>query len=67
MTIGSNIKQIRQQLGLSQGRLSDISGVPQTTISTIERGATPNVNITNRIAKALHVSMEELLPKEVTK
>ena len=64
MTVGQNVRKYRLALGLSQGRLSDMSTVPQTTISTIERGATPNARIANALAKALKVSIEDLLDEE---
>ncbi|WP_282803840.1 helix-turn-helix transcriptional regulator [Secundilactobacillus kimchicus] len=67
MSVGQNVKKYRVALGLSQGRLSDLSSVPQTTISTIEHGATPNARIANELAKALKVSIEDLLAEEVFK
>ena len=37
MNIGDNIRKLRIEKDISQFRLSEVSGVPQTTISNIER------------------------------
>lgn len=67
-TIGENLKYFREKQGMTQTKLADVSGVPQTTISTIEHGATPNVRITNKLAIALSISIVQLLnEKEVAK
>ncbi len=36
MDVGQRIIQLRSRKGWSQGQLSDVSGVPQSTISGIE-------------------------------
>ncbi|EUJ53837.1 helix-turn-helix transcriptional regulator [Listeria fleischmannii] len=51
---------------MSQARLSDISGVPQTTISGIEGGKTPNVIIANKLADALNITVNDLLSDKQT-
>lgn len=68
MTIGQRVKQERERYGWSQAHLSDISGVPQTTISTIEsRTKSPNVIVLNKLAKSLGTTVDDLLTEEVTK
>jgi transcriptional regulator with XRE-family HTH domain len=61
--IGENIKKRRTKLGLSQEDFAQKSGVKYTTLTKIESGVikTPSVLITAKIAKALGVSIEELL------
>ena len=61
--IGSNIKKYRGKLGLTQVDLVKKSKVKYTTLSKIESGAikTPSVQIIAKIAKALNVSIEDLL------
>lgn len=59
---GQNVKRIRLEKGLSQGRLADILGVHPTDISGIERGLR-NMNLKNieRLAQALEVSVVDLI------
>ena len=62
-SIGENIKKRRTKLGLSQEDFAQKSGVKYTTLTKIETGVikTPSVAIVAKIAKALGVSIEELL------
>ena len=61
--IGENIKKRRTKLGLSQEDFAQKSGVKYTTLTKIESGVikTPSVAIVAKIAKALDVSIEDLL------
>ena len=61
--IGENIKKHRTKLGLSQEDFAQKSGVKYTTLTKIESGVikTPSVLMVEKIAKALDVSIEELL------
>lgn len=61
--IGENIKKRRTKLGLSQEDFAQKSGVKYTTLTKIESGVikTPSVLMVEKIAKALDVSIEELL------
>lgn len=61
--IGENIKKRRTKLGLSQEDFAQKSGVKYTTLTKIESGVikTPSVLMMEKIAKALGVSIEELL------
>ena len=62
-SIGDNIKKRRTKLGLSQEDFAQKSGVKYTTLTKIETGVikTPSVAIVAKIAKALGVSIEDLL------
>jgi transcriptional regulator with XRE-family HTH domain len=62
-SIGENIRKRRTKLGLSQEGFAQKSGVKYTTLTKIETGVikTPSVVIMAKIAKALGVSIEELL------
>jgi len=56
------IRYIRENLGLSQAKLSLKSGVSQTYISELELGKKqPTLPIISKIADALGVSIEKLL------
>jgi len=61
--IGENIKKRRTKLGLSQENFAQKSGVKYTTLTKIESGVikTPSVLMVEKIAKALDVSIEDLL------
>ncbi|MCD6539279.1 MAG: helix-turn-helix transcriptional regulator [Candidatus Omnitrophica bacterium] len=62
-TIGKNIKKYREKLGIPQDKLSKLAGITLHTITKIESGATPDPRIgtVKKIAKALNVSLDELI------
>ena len=62
-TIGDNIKKTRTKLGLTQDDLVRKSGVKHTTLTKIESNVVvkPSVQTVAKIAKALGVSIENLL------
>ncbi len=64
-TIGKNIKKYRQEKGLSQDKLSKLADLSLNTVVKIELDESPNPTIETiqRIAKALEVSVDDLLKK----
>ena len=62
-TIGKNIKRFRQEKGLSQDKLSKLADLSLNTVVKIELDDSPNPTIetVQRIAKALEVSVDDLL------
>jgi transcriptional regulator with XRE-family HTH domain len=64
-TIGKNIKQYRQDKGLSQDKLSKLADLSLNTVVKIELDENPNPTIETiqRIAKVLGVSVDNLLKK----
>ncbi len=64
-TIGKNIKRYRQDKGLSQDKLSKLADLSLNTVVKIELDESPNPTIETiqRIAKALSVSVDDLLKK----
>lgn len=64
-TIGKNIKRFRREKGLSQDKLSKLADLSLNTVVKIELDDSPNPTIETiqRIAKALEVSVDELLKK----
>jgi len=64
-TIGKNIKRFRQEKGLSQDRLSKLADLSLNTVVKIELDENPNPTIETMqsIAKALEVSVDDLLKK----
>jgi len=63
--IAKNIRRLRQAKKLSQDRLSKLADLSLNSIVNIESGNNPNPTIgtLEKIAKALGVSVEELLKK----
>ncbi len=60
MTIGENLKRLREDRGLSQPRLAERSGVPQPTISNIENDRRePHASTMRKLAAALGVEVVE--------
>lgn len=62
-TIARNIRQRRKKAGFSQDKLSKLAGVAYNTIVKIESGENlnPTIETLLKIAKALNISIEELL------
>jgi len=61
--IPENIKKYRNKMGVSQDRLSKLADITYNTIIKIESGANtnPTIDTISKIAKALNVSVDELL------
>lgn len=61
--LGKSIKEFRLKAGLSQDDLARKAKVAYTTLTKIETGIikNPSVMITAKIAKALNVSIDDLI------
>jgi transcriptional regulator with XRE-family HTH domain len=61
--ISENIKKIRAKLGLTQDDLAKKADIKYTTLTKVEGGVVnkPSVQTMAKIAKALDVSIEELI------
>lgn len=56
------LKAIRQKLALSQADLEKLTGIDANTFSRYERGVVkPSIEVAQKIADALNVSVDELL------
>jgi len=65
VSVGDNVRRIREQRQIPQKRLAEIVGVSPPMISQIERGTkNPSLQIGKAIADALGCTMEELLGAE---
>ena len=62
MTLGQQIKQRREHLGLSQSELARMAGIPQPRLSEYERGAKTDMTLwtAKRLARVLGVSIDYL-------
>jgi len=65
--IGEKIRKLRQQKKMSQDRLSKKADLALNTIVKIETGENPNPTLETlqKIAKALDVSLDQLLKNRV--
>lgn len=62
MSVGENIRRIRQERNMLQVELAEQTGVTQAMICQIERGTkNPSLQVGNLIAQALHCPIEALL------
>ena len=61
--IGKNIKKLRQAKDLSQDRLSKLADVSYNSIIKLETGGikNPTIQTIQKIAKALDVSVDDLI------
>lgn len=64
--IAIHMKSFRREYGLSQEQLSERSGVPRSTIASLERGeGNPTLQVLVGIAQGLGVEMASLLQKPI--
>jgi len=63
--IGKNLKKLRKQRGLSQDRLSKLADISYNTVIKLESGGitNPTIETLQKMAKALGVSVDELIKK----
>ena len=61
--IGDNVKKFRKKNGLTQDSLARKADIPYTTLTKLESNVVtkPSVQTVAKIARALDVSMEELI------
>jgi len=60
--LGSRVRELRLERGLSQQALAERVGIPQTHVSAIERGAKfPNLMTVLRLATALECRVTEIV------
>lgn len=62
MALGDNLKQLRKEKGLTQGDLSELSGIKLAHISKLERSESdPKLSTIEKLIKALDCSADRLL------
>lgn len=62
MNLGDKIRQLREDMGLTQGHLANSSSVSQGYLSQLENGEVknPSAAVLLRVAQAMHVDSDEL-------
>jgi DNA-binding XRE family transcriptional regulator len=67
ITFGNNVNRIRKEKGITQLDLAIAVGVDQKTIVNIEKARkTTSISVAVLIARALRVSLEQLVGEEFT-
>lgn len=62
--LGAKVRQYRTEMGISQEKLGEITGLDRTYISGIERGVrNPSLKNIEKLAKAFKLSVSVLLDK----
>lgn len=61
MEFGANVRELRKQRNLSREALAVRAGVSYATVSRIESGSYPSQRTIRQLARALKVSVTELL------
>lgn len=60
--LAANLRFVRQKRGVTQGQLAKRCEVPRSTIANLETGSSnPTLSVLAKLARALHMSLEELL------
>ncbi len=62
MKLGDRIKQLREEIGLTQGQLAGGSSVSQGYLSQLENGEVknPSAAVLLRVAQAMHIDPDDL-------
>lgn len=59
--LGKRVKQFRTELGYTQEKLEELTGLDRSYISGVERGArNPSIKNISKLAKALRVKVSDL-------
>jgi transcriptional regulator with XRE-family HTH domain len=67
LAIGSRVRELRNQRGLTLQALADMTGLSASLLSLVERGKTsPSIGTLVAVAHALEVHMGDLVPGEST-
>jgi len=61
--LSKNLKRLREKKGLSQDRLAKLADIANNTVIKIEQGENinPRLDTLKKIAKALEVSVDDLI------
>jgi transcriptional regulator with XRE-family HTH domain len=60
--LANNLRQLREARGVTQQQVAKVAGVPRPTLANLESGgANPTLGVLVKVARALQVSVEELI------
>ena len=61
-TLADNVRRLRRKAELTQAALADLAGIPRATCAALEQAdANPGIQAVAAVAKALEVTIDELL------
>lgn len=64
-TLSNNVKELRTQKDISQGKLAELVGVTRQTIISLEKGSyVPSLLLAMRISEVLNTPIEKIFKKE---
>ena len=67
-TLTNQVKELRAQKEISQGKLAEMVGVTRQTIISLEKGSyVPSLLLAMRISEALETPIEIIFTREVIK
>lgn len=66
MTFSERLKSLREERGLTQVQLGNLSGISTRMIQKYESGSRPQVDSAQKLAEALKISVSELLGESGT-
>lgn len=61
MRLGQQVKQLRQQRGLTVREFAELVGIDKSSVSDIERGANVGAKTLWKMRKTLSISIDDLL------
>ena len=61
--IGEKIKELREEKGISQYRLAELTGINRSTINRYENGSIQKISFDNliKICEALEIDIKEII------
>lgn len=66
MSVGQNIRKIRKEKGITQKKLSELTGIAEITIRQYEAGKyKPKVEQVEKLAKALDVTPFDIIGENI--
>ena len=62
LRLARNLRDLREQRGLTQAAVAKLADLPRATWANLESGASnPTLSVLDKVARALQVSLEELI------
>ena len=67
-TLTNNVKELRMEREISQGKLAEMVGVTRQTIISLEKGSyIPSLLLAMKLSEVLETPIEEMFKKEIIK
>lgn len=67
-TLTNNVKELRMEREISQGKLAEMVGVTRQTIISLEKGSyIPSLLLAMKLSEVLETPIEKMFKKEIIK